>query len=108
MTQFTLLEIQKWFVPLLHIRHRISDTKISECLGVNLGKKSDESNGDYEDTATQKCHSDSFDKRPEFVGEIQNMIDNAPCESIRSIARYMGVSEFLTKQIVHEEVQYFP
>ena len=29
---------------------------------------------------------------PEFVGEIQAMIDNDPCKSIRSIVRDMGIS----------------
>ena len=35
------------------------------------------------------------------------MIDNNPSTSIRSIASDMGVSEFLVRQLVHEDFQYF-
>ena len=54
-----------------------------------------EFNGDYEGTAAQKLHFDSFDKKrsPEFVGEIQAMIDN----NLNSITRNLGVSEFLIR-----------
>ena len=47
--------------------------------------------------------SDRFDKKrsPEFVGEIQAIMENDPSMSIRSIARDMEVSEFLIRQIIH-------
>ena len=64
--------------------------------------KTDESNGDYEGTAAWKPHSDSSDKKrtPEFVGEIQAMIDSDFNQSIRSIIRDMEVYEFLIRQVV--------
>ena len=37
---------------------------------------------------------------PNFVGEIQAMIDNDPSKSIRYIARDMGVPEVLIKQSI--------
>ena len=42
-----------------------------------------------------------------FVAEIQAMIDNDPSKPIRSIARNMEISEFLIRQVVHEDVWYF-
>ena len=41
------------------------------------------------------------------MGEIQDMIGNDPSKLISSIARDMGVSEFLIRQMVHEDVLYF-
>ena len=35
------------------------------------------------------------------------MIDNDPRKSNRSITRDLGVSEFLIRQVVHEEIRYF-
>ena len=65
--------------------------------------------GDYEGIAAWKPHSDHFDKKrtPEFVCEILTMIDSDPGNSIRSLARDMGVSEFLIRQLVHEDICYF-
>ena len=59
--------------------------------------------------AIRKPHSDCSDEKrtPKFVGEIQVTIDNDSCKSISSIARDMGVFEFLTRQVVHEEIRYF-
>ena len=50
----------------------------------------------------------SNEKRsPEFVGEFQAMIDNNPSQSIRSIARNMGMLELLIKYIVNEDFEHF-
>ena len=35
------------------------------------------------------------------------MINNDPSKSIRSIARDIGVSEFLIRQVEHEDISYF-
>ena len=75
--------------------------KISQCLGVNLRtvqriqKELDESNGDYKDMAAWKLHFDHSDEKitPEFVGEIQAIIDNDPSKSIRSIVMNIVVFE---------------
>ena len=47
----------------------------------------------------------SFDKErtSEFVGEIQTMIDNYPSKLIRPITKRIGVSEFLIRQVVHDD-----
>ena len=67
------------------------------------------SKGDYESTVAQKPHSFRSNKKriPEFVGEIQSMIDNDLSKPIISIARYLGVSEFLINRVVHENIRYF-
>ena len=46
--------------------------------------------------------------RSKFVGEIQAMIDNDSSKSNRSIARDIGVSKFLIRRLMRENIQYFP
>ena len=43
---------------------------------------------------------------PEFVHEIKTMIDNGPSKSIRTIARDTGLSKFLIRKRVHEDIRY--
>ena len=96
-----------------HRKHQYKDFRIFRCQSKDsakdLKKELDGSNGDYEGTAAQKPHSDHSDKKrtSKFVGDIQAMIDNNPNGSVRSIARDMGVSEFLIRQVVHEDICYF-
>ena len=115
MTQFTTPEIWKRHAVLFGIQAGSSHTKISECLDVNLRteqssrKELDESNGNDEGMAARKPYSDRPDKKriPEFVGEIQAMINNNPSKSVRSIARDMEVSEFLIALVINESIRYF-
>ena len=81
----------------------------SEDIAENLKRVWKKSIDDYQITAAQKPHSaNSIKKRaPEFVGDIQTMIDNDPSKSIRSIAKDMGWYEFLIRQVVHEDIWYF-
>lgn len=55
-----------------------------------------------------KTHSDCSDTKrtPEHIDEIQARIDNDPFKSIRSIARDIGVSEFLIRRVVLEDIWY--
>ena len=46
-------------------------------------------------------------KTPKFVNQIQIMINNNLSKSIRSIARDVGMSEFLIRQVVHKDIWYF-
>ena len=59
--------------------------------------------------AAWKPHSDQSDKKrtPKFFGEIKTMINNDPSLSINSIARDIGMSEFLIRQVVHDNILYF-
>lgn len=59
--------------------------------------------------AARKTRSDSSNKKrtPEFVGEIQTMVDNDRSKSVWSIANNLGKSEFLINQVVHKDIQYF-
>ena len=60
---------------------------------------------DYEDTAAWKLHSDRSDKkRTKSLGEIKAVIDNDPSKSIRTITRDIAMSEFLIRQLVHEDI----
>ena len=113
--QFILQEIGKQHAVLVSIQTESSNTKISECLGVTLmtvqkiWKELDESNGAYEVTEAWKSHSYYSGKKrtAKFFDEIQAMIDNNPSKLISSIVRNMGVSEFLIRQVVHEDIWYF-
>ena len=62
------------------------------------------SNSDYEGMA-DGTFTDCSDKKrtPKFVGETQAMVDNNLSKLIRST----GVSEFLIRQVVHEDICYF-
>ena len=75
---------------------------------LKIRKVLDEFNNNYEGIAAQKIHSNCSDKKrtPDFYGEIQAMNDNDPSKCIRLNAKDMGVSEFLFKQVVHEDIQY--
>ena len=89
MTQFPPPEIWKRHIILLDIQARSANTKISDCLAVNL--RTVLTNGNYEDMTADKKRT------AEFVAEIQAMIVNDPSKSIRSIARDMEVSELLLR-----------
>ena len=71
--------------------------KISEslCDTVEDLKRVGESCGEYEDTESRKLHSESYDQKrtPRILGEIQTMVDNYPCASVRSITNDMELSE---------------
>ena len=75
MAQLTPPEIWKWHAVLLGVHTVCSNTKISLCLGVNqkavqkIQKELEESNGDYDDMAAQKPHSDCSDKK-----ELPNLL----------------------------------
>ena len=53
--------------------------------------------------------ADCFDKKRTLksLGVIQAIINNDPSKSIRSIAKDVGVSDFLIHQEVHEYIHYF-
>ena len=63
------------------------------------------SNRNYEGTAARKPRSDKK-ITPDFVTDIQAIDDNDPRKSVGFIARDMEVSEFLIRQIVHEDIRY--
>ena len=89
-----------------------SNTKISQYLSVNLRtvqrilKDLDESNSNYK-YSNLEASLWLFKKRTKFIGGIQAMIDNDPSKLIRCIPRDMGVSEFLIRKVVHEDIETF-
>ena len=116
MTQFILPEIWKRYAVVLSIHAGSSNTKISQYLAVNqrtvqkIQKDLDESNSDYEGTAAWKPYTDSSDQMriPGFVSEIQTGIDKYPSKWIRLITRYIDVSEFDIRLVMHEDICFFP
>ena len=107
MTQFVPPQIWTRHAVLPDIRAGSPNKNTFQCLGVNL--RAVQSNGDYEGTTSRETHSARSDKKitPEFDSEIKPMIDNDPPKSTRAIARGTGVSEFLIRQTVHEDIRYF-
>ena len=59
--------------------------------------------------AVRKPQSDRSDKKKthESLADIEDIIDNDSRKSTRSIARDMGMSEFLIELVVHEDNLYF-
>ena len=72
-----------------------------------IQKELNEADGDYKCTAAQKSHFDSDKRTLKFVGKIQVMTVNNSSKSIRFIGRDMRVSEFLIRQLAHENIWYF-
>ena len=115
MKQFTPSEIRKRNAVLVGIHAGSSMQFQIFNLGVNLRttqrirKVLDDSSGDSDSTAARKSHSDHSDLNGtlKFVCEIQTMVDNDSSKSIRSITKDMEVLEFLIRQVVHEDIQYF-
>ena len=72
-----------------------------------IRKEFDGSHSDFEGMATQKSQSDHSDKKrtPEFVGEIQAMIEHYLSNSIKSIVKVTGVHEFINRQTVHKDIR---
>ena len=54
---------------------------------------------------THKRRRDSI-RTPEFVEELQNVIDEDPGKSKRSLARELNVSEGTVRKCVHEDIRY--
>ena len=115
MTKFVPPQIRTRHDVLPSIRLRSLNKNISKFWGVNLRtvqiirKKFGEFNGDNEGTASQETRSARSDKKrtAEFVDEIKTTTDNDPSKSVRAIARDTGVSEFLNRQTVPEDIRYF-
>ena len=65
---------------------------------LKIRKELDESNGDSEGKVARKPHPGLSleEQTPEFVGEIQAMVDNNPRKSTSSIAREMGVHKYIS------------
>ena len=74
-----------------------------------IRKELDESKDDYEGTIAQKPQFDRSDMKRtiECVSEIPAMIDDNPSKSIRSIARNIGVFQFLIGKLVQQDIRYF-
>ena len=95
--------------------HSSRNLKITCCILLGIHARSprvfvyhyEDSIEDYEGMTAQKLSDHSDKKRTqEFLPGIQAMIENNPSKSIGSIARNMGMSEFLIRQIVHEDIWY--
>ena len=84
MTQVTPLEISKRHAVLQDIHDGRSNTKISEGFNLKTVQKIQseltEFSGDFKCMFSRKLHSHRSDMKrtPEFLGEIQVMIDNDP------------------------------
>ena len=100
---------------LLAMRAGRTNKEISEFLNIsirmvqNVRKELEDSGFDYEATAERKSHDRRSDavRTPEFVEEVQELINNDPGKSMRAIAREKGIDEKVVRQVVHEDIRYF-
>ena len=67
-----------------------------------IWKELDVLNGDYEGSLTLIRK-----ETPEFIGEIEAMIDNDLSKLLRFIYREMGVSELPIRPVEDEDIRYF-
>ena len=112
--KFTPPEIWKRHAVLLRIHHgniiqRLYRVRVKLRTVSWIQKVFDKSNSENGCTAARNPHPDRSDKKrtPKFVGEIQVMFDNDRSKSIKSITRDMGVSEFLIREVMQEDLWYF-
>lgn len=91
-----------------------SDLEISQFLKVarsfvhKVRRELEAPDDDVENVAKRKKHerrSDSV-RTPQFVQQVQVIIDGNLSKSIRIIARDLHVSECTIRRIVHEDIQY--
>ena len=108
MTQFTLPEIWKRAVVLLSIHTEAPIRRFHNVLRSIRGYWKEFENSSMISIEIKKVqrqnkkpHSDRSDEKitPEILEEIQTMIENDTSNSIWSIARDMGVSEFLIRYV---------
>lgn len=96
----------------LHAQH--SDVEIARFLKVarsfvhKVRKELEASAGQVSPVAKRKKHSQRSDRvrTPQFVQQVQDMIDAHPETSIRGIARDLQVSEGTIRTVVHEDIRY--
>ena len=60
----------------------------------------------YEATSEREMHVQQSDtiRMPEFVAEVQKIIDNEPSNSMCTTAREKGVDEKLIRLVVHGDI----
>ena len=86
--------------------------KLPESLCYRVKKKLDESVAAGEDpddiSVDRKTHKRRRDaiRTPEFIEQLQNMIDEDPSKSIRALARELNVDEKTVRNCVHEDIRY--
>lgn len=96
----------------LHAEH--SDLEIANFLKVSrqfVYKVRNElvgASGDVNLVSTRKSHSPRSGaiRSPEFVEEVQKIIDDDPGKSMRAIAKSLSVSESTVRRIVHKDIVY--
>ena len=61
-----------------------------------------------ESVAERRKHKPRSDtvRTPQFVHQVQDIIDQDPSKSIRAISRDLQVSECTLRRIVHEDIRY--
>lgn len=67
-----------------------------------------EYDGNVSPVAKRKKHSQRSDtiRTPEFIPNVQNIIDENPRRSMRSIAKELQVSEWTIRAVVHQNIRY--
>ena len=96
----------------IHAKH--SDLEISQFFNVarsfvhKVRRELETSHGNVESVARRRKHKPLSDtvRTPQFVQQVQGIIDEDPSKSIRVISRNLQVSECTIHPIVHEDIWY--
>ena len=99
-------------IVVIHTKH--SDLEISQFFNVTrpfvhkIRRELEASDGNVENVAKHRKHKPRSDavRTPQFVQQVQDIIDEDPLISIRAFSRDLQVSEFLIRRSVHEDIRY--
>ena len=96
----------------IHVKH--SDLEISQFFNVTrsfvhkVRRELEASDGNVESVAKRRKHKPRSDtvRTPQFVQQVQDIIDEDLSKSIRAISRDLQVSECTIRRIVHKDIRY--
>ena len=99
---------------IIALKSEHSDLEIANFLKVarsfvhKVRKELEASDGNVSPVAKRKKHCQRSDttRTPEFIRHVQNIIDEDPRKTIRSIAKDLQVSEGTIRNVVHKDIRY--
>ena len=114
MADINITQEMKRHAVIVAIMAEHSDLQIAQFLKVarsfvfKVLKELKDKNGQISPVAKRKKHQQRSDsiRTPEFVQRVQNIIDESPQKSMRSIAKDLNVSEATIRRTCHEDLRY--
>ena len=99
-------------IDAMHAKH--SDFEISQFFNVvrpfvhKVRRELEASDGDVESVGSGRKHKPPSDtvRTPQFVQQVQDIIEEDPSKSLKAKSRDLQVSECTIRSIVHEDIRY--